>query len=178
MAADDYPHLYREEGIPTAEALGWLIEHQAHTPGIQIAFGSSYDVNMILADLDPEESSRPLPGDGLDGGDRGTGVAAPVDPRQAIQRAGTGWPLVPHLRHLRILPALLRGGAGAMGAGGARVPPRNERQARLLRWRPRVGAEGVLRAGVQAPHRATRQSEGQASALTIGSRAPGTVPEP
>lgn len=55
MAANGHPHLYREEGIPTAEALGWLIEHQQAQPGIQIAFGSSYDVNMILADLDPEE---------------------------------------------------------------------------------------------------------------------------
>lgn len=55
MAADDFPHLYREEGIPTAEALGWLVEHAAHARGHSIGFGTSYDVNMILADLPAEE---------------------------------------------------------------------------------------------------------------------------
>lgn len=55
MAASDFPHLYHEQGIPTVEALGWLIEHQHHRPGIQIGFGTSYDVNMILADLPVEE---------------------------------------------------------------------------------------------------------------------------
>lgn len=55
LCADDFPHLYRPEGIPTAEALTWLVDHQHHRPGIQIAFGSSYDVNMILGDLPPEE---------------------------------------------------------------------------------------------------------------------------
>lgn len=55
LCANDFPHLYREQGIPTVEALGWLVEHSCHAKGHQIAFGSSYDVNMILADLPVEE---------------------------------------------------------------------------------------------------------------------------
>jgi hypothetical protein len=55
LASDDHPHLWRPEGIPTLEALQWLVEHQHASPGIQIAFGTSYDVNMILADLPAEE---------------------------------------------------------------------------------------------------------------------------
>lgn len=51
LCANDFPHLYSPHGIPTIDALWWLVEHQHHTPGIQIAYGSSYDVNMILADL-------------------------------------------------------------------------------------------------------------------------------
>lgn len=55
MAANDFPHLYREGGIPTAEALSWLVEHASHARGHSIGFGTTYDVNMILADLGPQE---------------------------------------------------------------------------------------------------------------------------
>lgn len=55
MCANDFPHLHNPEGIPTTEALSWLVQHAAHAPGHQIGFGTSYDVNMILADLPVEE---------------------------------------------------------------------------------------------------------------------------
>lgn len=55
MASDDTSHLWNPEGIPTLDALNWLVDHQHARPGIQIAFGTSYDVNMILADVDPQE---------------------------------------------------------------------------------------------------------------------------
>ncbi len=55
MAASDHPHLYDPNGIRTVDALGWLVEYSAIGPGHTIGFGTSYDVNMILADLPPEE---------------------------------------------------------------------------------------------------------------------------
>lgn len=65
MAASEYEHLYREEGIPTMEALEWLCSYGAAHPGIHVGFGTSYDVNMILADVPFEQVARLyLQGDG------------------------------------------------------------------------------------------------------------------
>jgi hypothetical protein len=54
-ASSGYPHLYHSAGIPTAEALDWLLGLTREHPGIHVGFGTSYDVNMILADIDPRE---------------------------------------------------------------------------------------------------------------------------
>jgi DNA polymerase type B, organellar and viral len=52
-ASNGYPHLYRPEGIGTREAFDWLLGLTAAHPGIHVGFGTAYDVNMILADVDP-----------------------------------------------------------------------------------------------------------------------------
>lgn len=56
LASESFYHLWNPQGIPTLDALSWIVDHaHAERPSIQIAFGTTYDVNMILADLDPQE---------------------------------------------------------------------------------------------------------------------------
>lgn len=50
-----YPPAWDPQGLSTVKCLDWLLGYAAAHPGIHIGYGTAYDVNMILGDMDQEE---------------------------------------------------------------------------------------------------------------------------